>query len=238
MTVTSIRAGAAADTMVDTIQPFPRSALRDASELLFDAYRTDPTFLELYGFASVTDASATRPIFREICEGSAILPNLTLGCHRDGRVVGVVSYVPNLKISFLQAFCRRPVAVTAAHIRWAYLCWRYAPRLPGLAKARWRAYTRLARAQAPAMPSLQVLALGVAEPHRRTGVARQLLDAVAGDARWPGVEVLEVETWHPSKVSTYERLGFRSIAHGRDDGVEWWTMVRPLVAPLDDAPVA
>ncbi len=159
----------------------------------------------------------------------ASIPGTTLGYYREEEIVGVVTYLPNLMVPVLRVLIHHPLAYPTAFVKGVYIRWLFRARIRAGPRARWRAYGRLARAQAPKMPGLHILALGVAEPARRTGVARELLDAVASDERWRDqAEVVQVETWHPTNVSIYERLGFRSIAHGTKDGVNCWTMVRPI----------
>jgi len=216
----------------EKIRPFRKSQLGKAAAFLFDTYRDDPAFTDLYGFRTEAEVEGALGIFSRICLGTAAIQRATLGCYRSGKLVGVVSYYPSLCRLSLRIAARHPAVTAMAYARGAYLTWRFRPRFRPAARVRWRAYGRLIAAQTKKpLPRLHITALGVAESARRTGVARRLLEAVANEEQWRDrVEALEVNTWNPAKVMIYERLGFESIAHGAQDGVQCWTMLRPLEA--------
>lgn len=214
----------------DEVRPFKHRHLHKAANFLLETYRSDPSFLGLYGFRTKADADGTRTIFDGICWHTAGIARAALGYYRAGRLVGVITCCPSMVLLSFRAVVRHPVLAVAACVRAPLLWWHFRPRLTLAAKRRWRAYTRLARAQTRrSEPRILITALAVAESARGTGVARRLLDAVAADRQWRDrVGLLEVNTWDPVKVSIYENLGFESVANGTRDGVQCWTMTRPV----------
>jgi GNAT superfamily N-acetyltransferase len=182
-------------------------------------------FAQLFGL-SREELVGFLPAFRGALKSVSGIPGSTLGYYRDGHLVGVICYFPDLRVTFYRALALRPIKATVAYLRQAWLRWRWRPRLPTQAQARHRAYLHLARRQSPKEPTLHVLALGVAESARRAGIARRLLAAIAEDKRWPNIGRIQVETWHAGNASIYERLGFETIRRGSRKGVECWTMAR------------
>lgn len=202
--------------------------LHAAARFLFAAFTSDPTFADLYG---MTDQQlvGTLPIFQGICRTLPARLGTTLGCYRGNELVGVLTYCPKLQETLRQQALSHPFLTLLGLTRIAWIQLRYRPRLGRASRARWRAYSALGAAQSPKEPSLQILALGVARSARGSGVARRLVAAVEADQRWgTGVKHLQVETWHATKLPFYERLGFQTVRHGTRDGVECWTLVRPI----------
>jgi len=211
------------------VQAVPGVLLDSAADLLFGAYASDPCFGDLYGLSPGPELDSTRQIFRSHVRTLHPRYRMTLGCRRDGRLVGVCVYYPETHEPLLRALSKRPFTMTGALLRHTWLQVRWRHRLGRAARARWNTYGRLGRAQLPRQCHLHVQALGVDAAARRSGVAERLLAAIDADPRWrPLHQAIVVETWHASKVEIYQRLGFTTASYSTADGVECWTMVRPL----------
>jgi predicted N-acetyltransferase YhbS len=68
---------------------------------------------------------------------------------------------------------------------------------------------------------LRLMALAVARDCRRQGVARQLIEHVAGQARAEGRNALKMRTIRETgNVAIFERHGFHVVSEGPDDFME------------------
>lgn len=220
----------------ETIRPlFPRERAK-AAAFLFGTYRDDPRFAELYGVRSADELDGIAPLFRQQIETMTWLHRATLGCFHGSRLVGAISYYPDATMTRREKVLRvlqSPVQHASLWVHHRIVKRRFRVRLPPAATQRWQAYGALTAAPtADSPPRLQVMALGVAADVQRTGIARRLLDTIANEPHWQQtMQAIDVNTWHPEKVSIYERLGFATVLHAARDGVACWTMRRPIAAP-------
>src|SRR5262249_43228350 len=111
----------------DRIAPVPRDRMREAIDLLHAAYCSSPTFAGLYGLAR-DQLDGLRPVFHGIRAAVGAIPGTTLGCHRAGRLVGVIVWVPDLRVPLPRLLLRHPVSVVGALLRRACVRLRWRPR--------------------------------------------------------------------------------------------------------------
>ena len=209
-----------------SVRPFAKHELGDACDFLFETFAEDPAFHELYAFESPSEVETARPVFESMCDGD--LADSVLGCYRDDRLVGVAKFSPH----FPDPWFRLTQPLQSLQIALAVLRgkWRY--RLRGMnanSRARWKLYGVISKRQAPIVRRIHVLAIAVPAAERGKGVARTLLRAVERAEPWAAqCSHLEVNTWHPTKIEIFERLGFECYAHASIDGVTCWTGLRPI----------
>lgn len=148
--------------------------------------------------------------FRGIVANVSAAPDLLLGEWIDGKLVGVIAYVPDFKV--------KPTGWDRVKGWWMNRRYRL--------NEEWRTYSELARAQDFPAPTLHILALGVLPEARKKGVARHLIERVCADDRWP-IKWVQAETWSSRNASIYQKLGFEFFNCSRRDDVVAYTMVKP-----------
>lgn len=217
----------------DRIVALRRRRLAEAEELLAKVYQQDPAFGALLGTDDPAVLARTTFIFRQICDLTRDCPGTALACYRDGKMVGVLSFLPVVQTTWrqtLSVYLRRPdLAFKFARRRVEEAIRRDVAKLPRAVQNRHRTYMRLATLVPDAERRLQVCAIGVLETHRRQGIARDLLAALDEHEVWgPWANQIVVNTWTEHKVRIYERLGFVVQAEAQENGVSCWTLGRPV----------
>ena len=173
------------------------------------------------------ELETTRAIFDGHERFSRRFSGTTIGCYKEDQLVGAIVCLPNLQQSLWRALARNPLHVSVA-VMGSWL-WdkRFHMAIAAAGRRRWRAYCRMTSEQAARVPFLQVLSLGVVESERRTGIARQLLEAAETVEPWRDqVHGIQVNTWHEPKVKIYEQLGFEVTHRDSQEGVECWSLWR------------
>jgi len=224
----------------EDIRPlFPRERAK-AAAFLFETYRDDPRFAELYDARSADELDGIAPMFRQQIELMTWLHRATLGCFHGNRLVGAICYYPDVPMTRRQKVLgalQQPMLQAQLWVHHFVVRRRFRVRLAPAAAQRWRTYGAMTDAAPddPA-PRLRVMALGVAADAQRSGVARRLLDTIANEPHWQqSMQAIEVNTWHPEKVAIYERLGFHTVHHAMRDGVACWTMRRAIEPPRTES---
>src|SRR5262245_19830912 len=113
----------------DRVAVIQRHGLPATADFLFRTYSAEPEFAQLFGLAPGDDLHQLRPLFQGIIASVAHIPGTTLGCYRDGKMIGAICFFPDLRVPFLRLLLQRSARVVLALLRHLLIKVRWRPRL-------------------------------------------------------------------------------------------------------------